>query len=79
MAAKNKLRSCLCDKCEGMVFGLLNELRNEAKESRRGGLIIDCINDLQNSLENGNIDEVILRDSAYKSGNRVGRRLKISK
>lgn len=70
---KTKLHSCLCPECEGMVFGLLNELRIEAEKMRRGRLILDAINDLQASIEDGDISLVKWRDSCYKHGNRVGR------
>jgi hypothetical protein len=69
--------SCLCSNCEGLVFGLLNELRNQAKNSNRGGLILDCIGDLQSALENGDIEDVKLRDAKWIAGNRkTGRKLR---
>jgi hypothetical protein len=71
-----KTQKVLCKKCEAFVFGLLNELRNQAKKSNRGNLIIDAIDDLQVSLEDGNISQVQIRDESYQAGNKVGRRIK---
>lgn len=65
----------LCEKCEGKVKGLLNELVSEAHSFKRGTLILDCLYDLWCCLEEGNIRPVRSRDRAYKQGKRVGRRL----
>jgi hypothetical protein len=73
---QKKISTVLCPKCESFVFGLLNELRNNAQEHNRGGLIIDAITDLQASLEAGNIKEVQLRDEQWVSGNKTPRRLR---
>lgn len=64
----------LCENCEGFIFGLLNELRNEAQKMKRGTLVLDAIDDLQVSIEDGNIQAIRQRDEEYQQGNRVGRR-----
>ena len=70
-----KLSKILCKDCYGLVFGLLGELRVEAKKSKRGTLILDAIDDLEVSLIEGNISKIVARDKAYQSGRRIGRRI----
>lgn len=66
----------LCNKCEGYVIGLLNELLVEAEAFKRGQLIKDCIYDLWCCLEEGSIQPVRQRDRARKQGKKTERRLK---
>jgi len=72
-------KTILCQKCEGFIFGLLNELRNNAKVHKRGNMIMDSIDDLQESLEDGNIQRVKTRDDTRCSGISVPRKLKSKK
>lgn len=65
----------LCDKCEPLIKGLLNELVSEAHSFKRSGLILDCVYDLWCVIEEGSIEPVRRRDRAYKQGKKVGRRL----
>jgi len=51
-------KSCLCPKCEGKVFGLLNELKSEAMKQKRAGIVSDTIEDVEFSIQDGNISEV---------------------
>lgn len=75
---KTFAKSCLCAKCEGQVFGLLNELKSQAIKQKRCGITLDCIGDLEMSLIEGCIESVKRRDSAWKSGNRKnGRRFSV--
>lgn len=66
----------LCKQCEGVVFGLLNELKHEAVRMKRGTLVLDAISDLEVSIRDGHIEQVKRRDRAYASGKRPGRKLK---
>jgi hypothetical protein len=83
MKTKNKKivskKTCLCPSCEGQVFGLLNELKNQAVKQKRGGLILDSIGDLEISLIDGTIERVQQRDSAWSSGRgkKFGRRFHV--
>lgn len=80
MTTKQKiaLKSVLCPKCEGLIFGLLNELKANAVKQNRCGITLDAIGDLEISLIDGDISSVVRRDEMWKHGNRKsGRRFHI--
>lgn len=71
-------QTCLCSNCEGLVFGLLNDLKEQAIKQKRCGIALDAIGDLEVSLIDGNVSMVKQRDSAWKMGNRkFGRRFHV--
>lgn len=70
-------KTCLCNKCEGQVFGLLNELKAQASKQKRSGLTLDAIADLEVSVIDGTINRVKERDRNWCAGKKGNRRFEV--
>lgn len=58
----------LCKKCKKFVFGILEDLRQNAKKRKRDTIVGDTIDDVEISLEEGDISSVEKRDKDFISG-----------
>lgn len=71
-----KPKTILCSNCEEKITELISKLKSEGEKMKRCRIFLDCLADLEICLTDGDIDRIVRRDIAYKSGRKIGRRIK---